>query len=151
MAIVLIVLALLTLLGISTMRVSISELQVVGDTEDKARSFQAAEAGLTAATALLADAPETLMFRGGSAEVDFTALNPNPLAGMGGDTPTVTMIVSGERDGSCARTEFVSSADLLGCGAFDIVSTHEPDSQALRGGARTRLTTGITQQVIKQN
>jgi len=68
---------------------------------------------------------------------------------MGADAPTVTIVVSGDRDGNCSRTEFASSDDLIGCGAFEIVSTHAPDTATVKGGARTTLVEGIAQQVVR--
>jgi hypothetical protein len=51
----LVILAVLALLGVSTMTATTTELQIANDMEAEARSFQAAEAGLTAAARMILD------------------------------------------------------------------------------------------------
>jgi hypothetical protein len=148
----LIVLAVLSVLGISAMRMSVGELQIAGDTENTNRSFQAAEAGITAGLDLIVNDPSNLSFTQGSNLIDFSAVSPNPVAHLGDDAPAVTIRISGDPDGTCARSEDASSADLVGCGAFELSSTHAADSATLlKDGATTVLRKGVTQQVIKQN
>ncbi len=147
----LIILAVLSILGISTMRMSISELQVAGDTEDANRAFQSAQAGLDAALGILQNESNILFFTGSRYTINFSIRSPNPLEGMSTDTPTVEVLVSGDRDGVCARTASASSADILGCGAFEIVSTLTPDDPgSAKGGAETILREGVAQEVIKE-
>jgi len=148
----LIILAILALLGISAITATTSELQVASDLEAEARSFQAAEAGITAASTLVFADADTLAFQGNSAVLDFSSLASNPLADLGSDTPVVTAVISGDPSGRCERSEFASSDDIVGCGAFDVVSTHAPqDIRQARNAASTTLRLGISRQVIKLN
>jgi hypothetical protein len=74
-------------LGVSTMTATTTELQIANDMEAEARSFQAAEAGLTAAARMILDgvlSPDTDV-----GEIDFSSFDPNPLADMGTDLPVV--------------------------------------------------------------
>jgi len=144
-----IVLGILALLGISAITATNTELQTAENLEDSNRSFQAAEAGITAATIVVFGDPSQLAFVGNSTTLDFSAMAANPLADLGDDTPTVTAIVSGDPTGKCERSEFASSDDLIGCGAFDVVSTHTPATPGqARNAATTSLRLGLSRQVI---
>ena len=149
MIVSLIVLSVLALLGISTMTATTTELQIASDMEAEARSFQAAEAGVTAATTVVFGDADLLAFAGDSVVIDFAALNSNPLADMGTDTPVVKAMVSGDPNGKCERSESASSDDLIGCGAFEVVSRHAPSTAGqARNAAATTLRLGISRQVI---
>jgi Tfp pilus assembly protein PilX len=156
----LIVLALMSLLGVVSMNATKTELRMAANFEDESRSFQAAEAGLNAAALLALSDGTTLAFAGNSTQIDFTQLNPNPLAHLANDTPTathndmptVTAIISGDPEGKCARSATASSDDLIGCGAFDLVSTHaSANTTSERLGASTTLRFGIARQIINVN
>jgi type II secretory pathway pseudopilin PulG len=144
-----IVLGVLAILGVSTMTATNTELQTAANLEDSNRSFQAAEAGITAAAIAVFSDPGALSFVGNSSTLDFSAMVPNPVGHLGTDTPTVTAIVSGDPTGKCERSEFASSDDLIGCGAFDVVSTHAPSTSGqARNAATTSLRLGLSRQVI---
>lgn len=152
LVVALVILVVLSVLGISAVRVTVNDLQIAGDTEDSQRSFQAAEAGLAAGFSLVIDNPDTLVFQGGSNAIDFSAISPNPLDHLGSDTPVVTVAASGDPNGSCSRSTIASSADMIGCAAFELSSTHAPaDPSVIKGGAMTVLRKGVTQQVISQD
>ncbi|MGB5832836.1 MAG: PilX N-terminal domain-containing pilus assembly protein [Thiohalocapsa sp.] len=144
-----IILGVLALLGVSTMRATNTELQIATNLEGSSRSFHAAEAGITAArTAVFVDS-DRLGFRGNRMEIDFTAMTPNPLSDLGSDAPTVTAVVSGDPRGKCERMDSASSDDLIGCAAFDMVSTHAPaTAMQARDAATTTLRLGVSRQVI---
>jgi hypothetical protein len=153
----LLILTMLALLGVSSMRATNTELQMAASIEDSARSFQAAEAGLSAAAAIVFDDSAELSFTSGSREIDFALYTPNPLAHLSDNTPTnrhndlpvVTARISGDPEGRCPRAVFASSADLLACGAYELVSTHAPaTTDAPRGAATTTLRLGIARQII---
>ncbi|ESQ16965.1 MAG TPA: hypothetical protein DDY14_12505 [Chromatiaceae bacterium] len=148
----LIILFVLALLGVSTMSTTTMQLRIASDTEMQARSFQAAEAGVAAAMTLAFDDPGMLIFEDDSAVVNFAAMDPNPLSHMGQDIPAVTVVVSGDRVGSCERSERASSSDIIGCSAFDLVSTHASGgADVARNAATTTLRLGISQQIIAEN
>jgi type II secretory pathway pseudopilin PulG len=156
----LIVLALMSLLGVVSMNATKTELRMAANFEDESRSFQAAEAGLNAAAALALSDGKTLVFVGNSTQIDFEGLDPNPLAHLANgtptalhnDMPTVTVIISGDPEGKCARSATASSDDLIGCGAFDLVSTHaSANTTSERLGASTTLRFGIARQIINVN
>lgn len=148
----LIILTVLALLGVTTMMATTTELRIASDAETRNRSFQAAEAGITAAATVVIGDPDTLAFQGGSIILDFSTLASNPLADMGDDTPVVTALISGDPSGNCDRSESASSTDLIGCGAFDVRSTHtSSDFEHARNASTTTLRLGISRQVIRIN
>jgi Tfp pilus assembly protein PilX len=147
----LVLLAVLSILGISAMQMSIRELKLASDLEDRDRSFHAAEAGINAAVTYMRSDSLVLAFSGEQITANFNRMSRNPLAKLGDDLPTVEIQVAGDRDGTCTRTEDASSDDLVGCGAFEVVSTHAPESDSVKGGARTTLAQGISQEVIRAN
>lgn len=140
----LVILSVLALLGISTMTATTTELQIATDMEAEARSFQAAEAGLTVAVRMILDgdlSPDDV------GTVNFAALDPNPLADMGTDTPVVTLPSAPVEDGGCVRSPDASSADQISCSSFILVSTHSavaPDQA--RTGATTTLRVGLSRE-----
>ncbi|MCF7984641.1 MAG: pilus assembly PilX N-terminal domain-containing protein [Thiohalocapsa sp.] len=147
----LVILAILSMLGISTMRRSINELTYAGDAADSYRSFQLAEAGTDAAIEWLQSESGQLLFSGSEKTLDFAAKDPNPLDGFGADTPEVTVALVGRRDTNCPRRRNGSSEDIVGCTSFEIDSVHAPaTATAAKGAARTSLTEGISQQVIRR-
>ncbi len=159
----LIILAMLALLGAAAMTATNTELRVAGDSEDRARSFEAAEAGLNAALTIVATDLARLPLSGGSLDIDFTSLgDQNPLqhllsdaAGAGSnnsdnDMPVVTATISGDPKGKCARSADASSDDLLGCSAFALTSTHHKGTEDdPRGHFSTTVQMGVTTQRIK--
>lgn len=145
----LVLLAVLSILGISAMQMSIRELKLASDMEDRDRSFHAAEAGINAAVTYLRTDSLALAFSGEQVSVNFKRMSPSPLANLGDDLPVVTIEVAGDRDGTCARTGLASSDDLVGCGAFELTSTHAPVSVSVKGGATTTLAQGVSQEVIR--
>lgn len=153
----LIIMAMLALLGVASMTATVVEVQISANLEDGARSFQAAEAGVSAAEMLILSDTAQLAFSGTEKQIDFSSVSPNPLANLIdnnptsalNDVPVVTAVVSGDPEGKCARSEWASSDDLIGCGAFDIVSTHGPlSSDSARGGAHTTVRLGVAREVI---
>lgn len=153
----LIILAMLALLGVASMTATTTEVQISASIEDVARSFHAAEAGISAAQAAIFSDDSLLAFTSGTRQFDFSAMSPNPLANLADNTPTaghndlptVTALISGDLEGKCERSEFASSDDLLGCGAFDVVSTHaSANADTARGGVTTTLRLGISRQII---
>lgn len=152
----LIILAVLALLGVSTMTVTTTELQIATDMEAEARSFQAAEAGLTAAARLILDgviSPDT-----DAGVINFDALFEgdeaanNPLADMGADLPVVEIPAAPTEDGGCARSPNASSADQITCSSFILVSTHTSASAGqARAGASTTLQLGLSREETRPN
>ncbi|MBK1631395.1 hypothetical protein CKO31_11710 [Thiohalocapsa halophila] len=156
----LIILAMLALLGAASMTATNTEIQISSSMEDSARSFHAAEAGVSAGAAAVFDDTGQLDFVGDSTQLDFSSASPDPLAHLHNDTPTdahndlptVTAVVSGDPEGKCARSEWASSDDLIGCGAFDLVSAHSSgDADSARGHVTTTLRLGISRQIIANN
>jgi hypothetical protein len=155
-----IILAILALLGATSMTATNTELQISSNMENTARSFHAAEAGISAAANAVFAETTQLHFVGDAKELDFTSVTPNPLAHLQDDTPTtahndlptVTAVVSGDPAGKCARSEWASSDDLIGCGAFDLVSTHSAGgADAARGHVSTTLRLGVSREIIANN
>jgi Tfp pilus assembly protein PilX len=146
----LIILAVLALLGVSTMTATTTELQIANDMEAEARSFQAAEAGLTAAAHMVLDgvlSPDTDV-----GAIDFSSFTPNPLADMGSDLPVVTIPAAPVEDGGCARSPNASSADQILCSSFVLVSTHRSASAGkARAGASTMLMLGLSREETSPN
>jgi len=147
-----IILGVLALLGVATMSATNTELQIAANLEEASRSFHASEAGINAARVSVFADSDHVAFAGGEIVIDFSSRSPNPLADLGGDTPTVTAIPSGDPRGKCERSETASSDDLIACGAFDLVSEHAPPtSTEARNAASTTLRLGISRQVIALN
>ncbi len=153
----LIILAMLALLGAASMTATNTEIQISASMEDVERSFQAAEAGISAAAMVVFSDTSQLAFVGDSKQIDFSSLSPDPLAHLHNDTPTsahndlprVAAILSGDPEGKCDRSEWASSDDLIACGAFDVVSNHASGTAgAARGNATTTLRLGISRQII---
>ena len=144
-----IILGVLALLGVTTMSATNTELRIAANLEEASRSFHAAEAGIDAARVSVFPDSDHVAFAGDTIVIDFTSLNPNPLANLDSDTPTVTAVPTGDPRGQCERSNTASSADLIACGAFDLISEHAPATSAEeRNAAATSLRLGISQEVI---
>ncbi len=144
----LVVLVVLTLLGLSTMRTSISQLRMAGNTEEMTSSLQAAEAGIVGVVSQAGKSVDPFVFSGTQNTAPLAGVSPNPLSNVARVSVAVNLI---RADLPCARSATGSSDDLLNCDFFEVSSIHAPgdNDSALRGGARTRLTEGVQKQVIE--
>ena len=154
----LIVLAMLALLGAASMTATNTEIRISSSMADAARSFHAAEAGLDAGHVLLRDDLERLTFTGDSNPLDFTLAPGNYFAHLAADevtrafddAPSVTALVSGDPKGECARSKTPYSRDLIGCGAFELASTHTSGgADQSRNRVETTLLLGVDAPYIK--
>ena len=148
----LIILTILALLGAASMTASHTEIQISASVEDAARSFHAAEAGVSAARVALSQDSGQLDFVGNSMQLDLTSAAPDPLSHLHNDLPTVTAVVSGDLTRLCERIREATSRDKVGCRAFDLVSTHNAgNADAPRGHVCTTLRLGISREIIANN
>lgn len=136
----LVMLALLMILGTSTINDSMLELRAAGNTKVIVDGFQRADAGISA-TMDLADTANnpfnsTSM---GDPFANITAAN-KPL----NNVPNVAVSVAlNQTAGTCARAEAASSASQISCEYYEVTSQH-----SAAAGGNTTLRQGVSRQVI---
>lgn len=136
----LIMLALLMILGTSTINDSMLELRAAGNTKVIVDGFQRADAGISA-TMDLSDTANN-PFNSTSVGDPFAniAAADKPLANV----PNVSVAVAlNQTAGTCARAEAASSASQVACEYYEVTSQHS----AAAGGNAT-LRQGVSRQVI---
>lgn len=137
----LVVLALLMILGTSTITSSIVDVRIAGNTKETFASFQKADAGINAVVSLIGTANDP--FDGTSHAnpfVDFDA-DESPIKDITGLTVSTTLTQSA---GACGRSEVATSASKVACEYYEIDSAHA----SATSGANNAVVQGMRRQVI---
>ncbi len=139
----LIMLALLMILGASTLTTSMVDLKIASNTRQSMDSLQKADAGISGTVSLIGTADDP--FDGTS--------NPNPFAGLANavdplqpienEVAVFTTLVSPE--GPCARSTRGNSSGKVSCEYYQINSTHTALNNA---GVSATILQGIRREII---
>jgi Tfp pilus assembly protein PilX len=137
----LIILALLAILGTSTMTGSITGLRIANNTSQVVESFQNAEAGVNATMSLVGTTNDP--FNGSDSSDPFSniSVSESPLYGIG-DVSVSTALV--EEAGTCARSQQGWSNNQINCEYYRVDSVHSASGT----GVATSVHQGVRRQVI---
>ncbi len=137
----LVVLALLMILGTSTITSSIVDVRIAGNTKETFESFQKADAGVNAVVSLVGTANDP--FDGASHADPFAdfAADESPIKNIADLTVSTTLTQS---VGACGRSEVATSASKVACEFYEINSNHASTTS----GANNAVVQGMRRQVI---